>query len=113
MAHAHVSASSKELIGRPRYGTFIVADTTEWLVKTGWGVHDTVFGRKFYKWPGTPDTCVPIVLDVFPVAQATLVLVHGFARLEVMLPCRATRQQCQHEAAQHQLQPAQVRQLLG
>ena len=35
MAHAHVSASSKELIGRPRHGTFIVADTTEWLVKTG------------------------------------------------------------------------------
>ena len=53
MAHAHVSASSKELIGKHRYGTFIVAEPTEWLVRTGLGVKDCQFGRKFYKWPGS------------------------------------------------------------
>jgi hypothetical protein len=35
MSIAHVSASSDRKIGRPRYGTYCVADTSEWLVKTG------------------------------------------------------------------------------
>ena len=35
MSIAHVSASSDRKIGRARYATYCVAESSEWLVKTG------------------------------------------------------------------------------